>query len=153
MPLEPREAPQDLASTNQWVLEIEGTRFATFTSLSGLSRQVGTMQRADGGTGRVYKFPDNQKDAGQIQLTRQRDPEDPVDDRISSFLTQSIEDGTKFSGQLTKYHRGEVDHRIRFTGMLFTSEDYPNLNKNQGGPYEITYTVQLDYWEEVGPNA
>ena len=153
MPLQEIEAPRDYMTVGEWVLEIEGTRYGSFSQLSGLGFQVGTIQRSDGGTNLVYKFPNNQKNYGRITLTRQRDPEDPSDASIDDLVDGSVNNATKYSGQLIKYHRGEIQFRIRFTGMLFLQKNYPTMNKNSGTGFDMSYTVEIDYFEEVPASA
>lgn len=153
MPLEAIQAPLDYMATNQWLIEIEGVPFASFSQVTGFSRSVGTHNRRDGGTGLRYTFTNNEKNFGQLTFTRKRDPLDPNDGLISDFVTQAIENGTKYSGVITKYHRSDVAFRYRFTGLLFHTESPPGLNKDAAGGYDVTYTVSCDYWEEVAAAA
>ena len=153
MPLEAIQAPQDYMTVNQWLLELEGVPFASFSSISGLTRNVGVNQRADGGSGLMYTFPNQQKNFTDLTFNRQRDPDDPNDLQTSAFVTAAIENGTKVSGELTKFHQGEVDFKIRFTGLLFHTESYPTFDKNSGGGFDISYSVSVDFWEEVPAEA
>ncbi len=149
MPLEAIQAPQDYLTVNQWLLEIEGVPFASFSTISGLQRNVGTNQRADGGTGLMYTFPNQQKNFPDLTLTRQRDPDDPNDEQIAAFVTAAIENGTKFAGVITKFHQGEEQFRIRLTGLLFHTESMPTFDKNSGAGFDVNYTAAIDFWEEV----
>jgi len=148
-PLEAIQAPQDYMTVNQWLLEIEGVPFATFSNVSGLQRSVGTLTRADGGTGLVYTFPNNQQTFNDLTFTRQRDPDDPTDPEIKSFVDAAIASGTKFAGVLTKFHQGEMQFRVRFTGLLFHTESMPAFDKNSGAGFDQSYSASVDYWEEV----
>jgi len=152
-PLEAIQAPQDYMAINQWLVEIEGVPFASFSQITGFGRSVGTNTRSDGGTGLEYTFTNNAKSFSELRFTRQRDPLDPNDGQIREFVNAAIENGTKFSGVVTKYHRGVVEFRYRFTGLLFHTETPPNLNKNAGTGFDVTYNVSVDYWEEVGQAA
>ena len=149
MPLEAIQAPLDYMAVNQWLVEIEGVPFATFSSISGFRRNVGTFNRHDGGTGLQYTFVNNLKNYGELTFTRQRDPLDPNDAAIKSFVDQAIANGTKYSGVVTKFHRSQVAFRYRFTGLLFHTESPATLDKGGAGGFNTTYAVSCDYWEEV----
>lgn len=154
MPYEVSDVPKSLLTQNQWVLSIDGTTYATFSQVSGLQRAVATNTRRDGGTGIQHTFaaPGATYTGGGASMTRQVDPLDANDARISNFVTQAIEKGTKFTGELTKYFQGEVLFRIRMYGLLFSSEQLPTFNKDATGIYAVTYNYTCDYWEQIGAN-
>ena len=153
MALRAVEAPKDVLTTNQWVIEVDGVPRATFVSIDGIGRSIGTVTRADGGTGIVYTFTNQLVDYGTLRLTRMYDPEDADDIAIEDFLQNVIEAGTKINGELIKYHFGAPLFKFKFTGMLFAQETHPTLTKQTSGPYNIAYTAKVDFWEKVPQSA
>lgn len=149
MALSAVEAPKDVLTTNQWVIEINGVPRATFVQVSGVTRRIDGIPRADGGTGIVYTFPNQRVDYGALQLLRMYDPQDQNDLNIETFLSNVISSGTKLNGEMIKYHYGKPLFRVQFTGMLFLSETHPQLRKDTSGPYEVTYEAKLDFWEKI----
>ncbi len=149
MPLEAIETPKDILTTNQWTMEIDGQRIASLSSITGPTRAVGSIPRSDGGTGITYNFTNQKVTFGDVTLTRQRDPKDPWDSKLKDFVDGSMVEGTKYNGQLIKYHFRKPIFRIVFFGMLFKGENYPSLDKGSSGPFVVTYPCSVDFWEEL----
>jgi hypothetical protein len=147
--LEPIHAPVEALTVNRWLMEIAGTPLASFSQVSGPTRQTSQVQRVDGGTGLVYKYPGQDLNFGQLTFQRQYDPGDPNDILIEQFFEESIDTGRKFDGTLTKLHFSSELFRFEFTGLLFTNEGHPPLNKQSATIYTVTYTAQCDYWQKV----
>lgn len=143
------ESPRDALTTNQWVVEIEGVRYVSFSNITGLSYKTGTVSRFDGGTGQKITFPNNQREVGQLTLTRQVDPQDPNDGKITALFRASIEQHTKYSVTIIKYHKSQELKRYRLYGFLFFSESHPALDKGTGNIYAMTYLASCDFFEEV----
>lgn len=151
MSLNKIDAPSGVATTNLWVMEIDGVQVASFQGISGLSRGIGSVNATDGGTGITYNFSDQKPTFGDLTLTRRRDPNAASDAKVREWMSEAIASGKKFDGTFTKYHFNgtTVLYRIEFYGLLFQSESYPSFDKGSPGTYDITYSAKVDYWEEV----
>ncbi len=147
--LEPVHPPIEALTTNQWLLEIAGTPFASFSQVAGLVLNTATVQRTDGGTGLVYTFPAQNVNYGNLTFTRQRDPGDPTDPLIDAFVDAAIDEGTKVDGEIAKLHFRDVLFRFRLVGLLFFQRSEPTLNKGTNNLYEVGYTASVDFWEEI----
>jgi hypothetical protein len=130
-------------------MEVAGTPFASFSQVSGPTRTQANVQRVDGGTGLVYKFPGQDINYGQLTIQRQYDPGDANDILIEDMMTAAIEAGTKYDGQITKLHFATQLFRFEFTGLLFTNEAHFFNDTATTEIYTVTYTAQVDHWQKV----
>lgn len=147
--LEPVHPPIEALTVNQWLLEIAGTPFSSFSQVSGLNYSTATVSRSDGGSGLVYTFPGQNLNFGNLTFTRQRDPGDPNDALIDDFVNNAIDFGTKVDGEIAKLHFREVLFRFRLIGLLFFQRSEPTLNKAGTNLYEVSYQASVDFWEEI----
>jgi len=143
------EVVRDAATVNMWRLEIEGTPFASFSKIDGLSRGVGTVERADGGTGIKVKLSDQVKEYGEgLTFTRVMDPSDSTDLQIETLLTNLMDHGVKIqSAVIFKYHHTRLLRKYILKGLMFVKESHPSLDKVGSGLYEVAYDARCDYWE------
>jgi hypothetical protein len=133
------QRPKALYVTNGWYLELPGLVSPHFETLSGLKKSTGVVEIVDAGTNIKYKFHSQIIDFGAITLTRTFDGS-PDDLAMRVLVDSSIAAGLQFDGVLVKKHFGQIVFSIGFSGLGFTSANYPTFDINA----EEKFTVELE---------
>lgn len=152
MPVRPQvvESNADLLSANLCTFQFVNLDLQSpnFNRIEGLSRTVETVEQADGGSGLIRKFHGGTIRYEDITVVRVRD--NSVNDRLlSEFVSNYAETGVKEDAVMIKRHHGRIIRRVEFIGLNASSEQLPSYDNLSPAPEEITYPMQVDYWEEV----
>jgi hypothetical protein len=144
------ETNADLLSANLFTFEIIGLPLTSpnFNRIEGMSRTVEPIEQADGGTGLMRKYHGGVIRYEDITIVRIRDGS-ANDKLLSDFITNYFATGIKADGAFIKRHHGEILRRIEFMGLCAGSEQLPSYDNATASPEEISYPMQVDYWEEI----
>lgn len=143
------ESNDDLLTLNGFRIEIGGAPVAAITTVGGLNRVTGEIEWTDGGTGNVQVFSDQQKKFGPISMKYRVDPTKGEFDNLRNLVTSSMYLGVRFDFSIIKYHHGKELFRILVYRSLWNNEQFPEMDKNGSGPFEVTLQVPCAYWEIV----
>lgn len=154
--LQGRTRVPDALTKNMFSLLIENTPLSgdfielmVVQSYTAPSATVGTAERGDGRTGRIFNFNDGSKDFGTLTITAVRDPNDPFDYLLMNKVNDFMQNGTKLDGKVIKYHyAGAEVFSIIFKGLTFYKQTKPALAKTESGLYEETFECGVDFWYE-----
>lgn len=152
MPVQPTviETNTDLLTANLFTFSIIGLNLASpnFSKIDGLSRGAETVEQADGGTGLKRKYHGGVINYEDITIVRIRDGS--ANDKIlSDFVTAYLATGIKRNGNFVKRHKGQIIRNIAFEGLNASKEDLPSYDNATAAGEEISYPMQVDYWEEL----
>lgn len=145
--------PTDLLTTNQWTLDIDilpGEKKMVspqFDSLDGIGVAVGTIEKAEGGSGLVYKFSNHAINHKPITISRKRDGT-AQDAYLQQYVDTYIRSGAKRNGTMYKYHNGKLIRKIIFVGLGLFDSQHPSYNSTTSDAEEIRIQCTVDYHEE-----
>lgn len=146
--------PSDLLTTNQWTLEIDvlagETKMSSpqFDAVEGLGVSVGTIEKADGGSGLIYKFSNHAINYKPVTIARRRD-NTMNDGLFQQYVDVYLRSGVKRNATMFKYHNGVLIRKIVFTGLGLFDSSHPNYNATTSDAEEIRIQCTCDYFEEV----
>ena len=144
------ETNADLLSANLCTFQFVDIQMESpnFSRIEGMSRAVETVEQVDGGTGLKRKYHGGVVNYEDITIVRIRD--NSANDKIlSDFITSYIETGQKQDAVMYKRHHGKIIRTIEFLGLNGSSEQLPSYDNMSAAAEELTYPMQVDYWEEI----
>jgi len=144
------ESNSDLLTANMCTFSFVNIKLESpnFNRIEGLTRTVETVEQVDGGSGLKRKYHGGIVSYEDITVVRVRD--NSVNDKLlSDFVTSYIETGKKEDAVMHKRHHGRIIRTVEFIGLNGSSEQLPSYDNTSAAGEEVTYPMQVDWWEEI----
>jgi len=141
------ESHDDLLTTNGFRIEIDGVPVQDIVAVGGINRKTGLLEWTDGGTGITEPFSDQKKNYGPISFRYYVDPSRGDFDRLRAYVTAAHLLGIRFNMIIVKYNHGIEIFRIPVYKVLMNEENFPELDKNGAGPFEVSVTAPCAFYE------